>query len=535
MIPKVGRRGVGLGTALVVGALVATLGLVVTGTAVSHLGLMSRASNRAFASDLACSTLALGVERIFGDQDFGARVGVDQTLTVTLPEAPEGSVGLLSFDSAPAGTLGIPVSTNNIRGGGSVTAPDGQVVPLQSVRLVAVGRSRGTECQVEAVLHLPPFPYAAATDGAMVSQGRLDVGAVDADTAPGTPVDQLKPAKILSNAPGLSISLGPDSTINGDLLAGGSIQLDGGTRLLGQQYPNQTPRKLPRFRLQDYDPGAAAGSLPTTGGAITGAIRRTGDVTVTGSLNLQGALVYVEGSLEVTGSVSGSGILVTTGGLKVDGQTAMQASDKVALLSGGRIELLGQDRSTSRLRGVVYTEGGLTARQLRLEGALVANKGDQAEGVPVSLDDAMLLRDPGATRVEVSLSSPPPQVTVFFTPTAGWLTTPNLGMSLFPVSRGGPPWEYRGTMRGTPTGDIPLGPFATVRELAVAALQAGGGPASDPQEADYIVADIRKAIPAAPGEADGPPPMPGGGVFTVDPTELLPVADRARIILWRER
>ncbi|MEW6283337.1 MAG: hypothetical protein AB1758_32310, partial [Candidatus Eremiobacterota bacterium] len=152
-------RGLSLGSTLLVACLVVTLGLALSGVSVTHLNLSARATSSSSARDLARSVLALAVERIQGNADFGVTgpaTDVDP-LRVRFGAAP--GEGLLTFDPAEARRLGIPLSVNNLAGGRSLTAPDGQTVPTQSAYLVAVGRSGGLQRRVEAVLHLPPFPY----------------------------------------------------------------------------------------------------------------------------------------------------------------------------------------------------------------------------------------------------------------------------------------------------------------------------------------------------------------------------------------
>lgn len=539
------RRGVGLGTTLIVVALVATLGFIVVGTSISHLQVMSHTSNAAVANDLARSVLHLALARVYQDPQFGTRAGEDRSLSITLPNAPEGSQGLLTFDPANSD---VPLSTNNLEGPGSVIDPAGKMVPSQSVLFVAEGRCRGVTRRVEAVLHLPPFPYAAASDGPIVSTGGLQVGSVDADTPAGAPVADLKPATILSNAlDAEAIVLGPNSTIKGDLRAGGGIQLDpgGGTTVLGQLYPHSDPRAVPRLVATDYDPGTGAASLdPTyTDASFTGKLRRDGDLEVAHDLELQGALLYVDGDLTVHGSLTGSGILVTTGKLRVEGQTQMDSSDKVALLAQKGVQLLGKGRASSSLRGLIYTEGGFEAQQIRLEGALISSQGGPTSDA-VRLEDVSLLKDDSASKVTVDIA--PTMSAGSGNMAALHLHTFGAIISHEEVPDPPPANFLYAQIIAQPDGTVYYYACEHLGGQKTKETQGYGDPAvvNQPgqpfyqtlngklQDRDYQQM-LRQVFQSGSGGIRGGGATPGETI-TVDPSRLLPLSDAARIVLWRQ-
>ncbi|GMU51625.1 MAG: hypothetical protein AMXMBFR33_07710 [Candidatus Xenobia bacterium] len=540
------RRGIGLGITLVVVALVFTLGMVVASASVSHLSLMTRTANAARADDLARSALALAVEKLFNDQRFGTRSGEDETVTVSLPFAPEGSQGMVSFEPGK----GVPVSLNNLLGSESTVGSGGQVVPLQSAHLVAVGNCRGVTRTVEAVLHLPPFPYAVASAGPVHSGGGLEVGAVGAGLSSASGISELKPAHLLTNATGSSaLTLGPRTTIKGDLLSSGGIRLDpsGGTKVEGQVLPDQEPRTIPRLRLEDYDPEAldkpyvelASGFDQDT--ELTGSMKREGDFRVDGDLKLRGALIYVEGDVEVTGALTGSGLLVTTGKLKVGGQTRMVSSDRMAILSRGGIELEGKGKASSNLRGVVYTEGGLKAREIRLEGTLLA----QTQG-QVQLDETRLIQDPNASHVEITLTqpdsfnlfldesgihnSPPPgsfvQLNISMTSKGPHVATSFSGAGIVLLGPGA--GSYADPATGLPTFPQSFPFDAKAGDLVSHYMALCGFKISpDSRLIAKAIQDGLDKLQPAPGTTSEPE------VITVDPSAILPVSERARVILWK--
>ncbi|MEW6281694.1 MAG: hypothetical protein AB1758_24005 [Candidatus Eremiobacterota bacterium] len=562
-------RGLSLGSTLLVACLVVTLGLALSGVSVTHLNLSARATSNSSARDLARSVLALAVERIQGNADFGAPGQPTDVNPLRVQFEATPGEGLLTFDPAEARRLGIPLSVNNLAGGRSLTTPDGQTVPTQAVYLVAVGRSGGTERRVEAVLHLPPFPYAAASDGPIRSRGGLLVAAVES----GQPVDlkQLQPADLRSNATGSrALVLGPDSTVSGDVVAAGDIELDGST-VMGAVRPNEAPEFLPRIQVGDFDPLATGRAYtemeesyqgPQT---LVGVQRRKGDLLLDGDVNLNGAVLFVEGTVTVRGSLRGNGLVATTGELRVERQVDMQAGDSVALVSAGKMSLQGTGRAGSSVRGVVYTEGGLEARQLSLRGTLVAHKGDRAQASEVDLYEAGLLKDE-------SLSS----VTVRTPRTQPFTITIAANGAIDPARGGGATLTCTPRANGTLDATLTIPATGGISTTAVSTsnqsnqtVTTGGGTSSQSSSSsslaiastgggtgrtvpyrgitpaglvDAVAQDIRKYSPSLePTELRDrirelmeqvPPDSPD--VFTIDPSEMLTTPQRIRVVLWRE-
>lgn len=547
------QRGISLGSTLLVVSLVACLGMAMASLSMTHLNLSSRTLNAARARDLARAVTALAIERIQSDPTFGTEAGQERTLTVAFAEDPAGD-GWLSFDQDEATLLGRATSLNNLAGASSVTAPDGRVVPAEGVYLVAVGTFRGVSRRVVTMLHVPAFPYAAASDGPIISQGNLLVGAVEEDApAPGTPEDLL-PANLLSNAPGDgSMVLGPDSTITGDLLAAGAIELDG-TEVLGQVLPHADPQPLPRIALDDYDPlltGQAFSALegsyssPDRPLMFSGVLRRQGDVVIEADVDLRGAVLFVDGNVTIRGGLEGRGLLASTGSLTVERHTDMQAGDQLALLVGGKVDLRGRGRHSSTLRGLVYSEGGLEARQLTLRGTLISNRGEAAEGSQVQLEQAALLRDDTLTRVAVDITKPPSPTPCVYLLEDGTL----LRREDFPGGHDSPEqvpgnavlridalWNDDGTLRAA-LRPIPLDPqrlFASDQadptELAVTVSEYARDSGLFGDGIVFSVEDILAFLGAPPQAIGGVP----GGIVTVDPSELLTLADKIRLVYWRE-
>lgn len=531
------RTGLGLGVTLVVVSLIATLGFALASLCVSHLHLLSRVENEAYALDLARSTAHLAIEKIFSNRSFGAQTTGDSTLSLHQASAPADAVGMLSFLPEQAGRLGIPVSLNNIDGARSVSSTGGMVVPPQSAHLVAVGRCRGVSRQVEVILLRPAFPYAASSDGPIVSSGGLQVASRSSQNAAD---DQLKPADLQSNS---AIRLGPDSVIHGDVRAGGQIELDG-TRVLGQVWPNSDPLKLPRLQTADYDPGSGAtGLLPSySQPTFTGKLRRNGDLQIQGDMNLQGALLFVQGDLTIRGSLKGTGVLVTTGRLTVTGQTEMTSADQVALLAGGRIELQGEGQTSSSVRGVVYSEGGVVAHRLRLEGSLLS----YSDRENVQLDQVSLMRDPTAARVQVEIKSSLRSFSDFFLDPAGHVYSAIEDAQNTVGADGTYYWVH---FEQSPDGRFA---YHVCRNLFTPNYQPVDGvsrqigsisPQDLLQPDNPEVLKILSVLQLSHQQLMGYLGLGKGAgdtqqtseIVTIDPSQLLPLAQAARIALWREQ
>ncbi|MCE7872436.1 hypothetical protein DYH09_18940 [bacterium CPR1] len=401
------RRGVGLGTVLVVVALVGTLGMALAGVSVQHLSLMARSLNRSQALDLARSAMAMGLERVLTDNAYGTRPGEDTTLTFT---DSLGQKGQLTFDQGKAGQLKIPYSINNLNGTGPVPAYDGDVIPHKSVHLVAVGKTRsGVTRSVEVMLRLPPYPYAAASDFSIDASGII-VGGLDPGAPLGMPRGRLRPASIFSNAKGRhAVKLGDRSTVAGDLLAQGEIEVDRGASVAGQVREQQEPRDLPKIKIEDYDPIVKGrpyfpmdGVYPD-GLTFTGELRREGDLTIEGSMGLQGAVMFVDGAVNIAGALTGKGVLVATGNITINDHAELSAQDRVALISKKKLTLKGGGYRSSLIQGMLYSEGGFEADQLTLRGVLIARDGGHNSGKPeVKLTNSRVIKDNGIVSVTLT-------------------------------------------------------------------------------------------------------------------------------------
>lgn len=576
-------RGVGLGTVLVVVALVVTLGFALAGASVQHLGLQTRLTNGSRALDMARAAVNLGLERVLTDPDYGKDPTAD-----TLQEYSDGqgAVGRMTFNPNQASANHIPYSLNNLSGTEVKAGSTGQVVPLKTVHLIGVGTFRNVTRQVEVVLSLPPYPYAAASDGP-ISARDVIVGAAPPGSLAGIPTGKLKPASLLSNAEGKqALVLGEGSNVSGDLMARGGIKVDQGATVKGLVRPNQQERELPIWHTDDYDPivqnrpyieldeSYSAGSQNTLGTStgsepvkFTGTARRDGNLNIEGDLDIQGALVFVDGDLNVNGALTGKGVVVCTGNLTVRDHAEVDSHDKVALLTQGKMTLKGGGLSSSLITGILYSEGGFEASQLTLRGVVISRQGSSGDR-PVTLNGTRVVRDPEAVTVTVA---PTTVGQTSFVVDLGGLGGPGGGFTP-PQSpavppQGGPrmapspvPLEVPTDDPGRPVGQIGnttslLATFTVHPSLPENQYTVVFSPidAVPPVNGQFTAADMAAQIEASTGVpastvfaliehsaaaavVNTPPAVAPAYTLTVkEPSQLLPFYQQARIVLWKER
>lgn len=527
---RAGKRGVGLGTVLIVVALVGTLGMAMAGLSVQHLTTMTQTLNRSQALDLARSAMAMGLERVLADNLYGTKPGEDCTLTYT---DSEGQVGVLTFDSLRAPGLGVPCSVNNLTGTGPVSGPNGENIPHKSVHLVALGKTRsGLTRTVEVMLRLPPYPYAAASDFDIDASG-IVVGALDPGAPPGMPRGKLRPASIFSNNDGrTAVKLGDRSTVSGDLLARGEIEVDSGAQVSGDVRPNQETRDLPKIKITDYDPIVKNHpyfrmDADYPGGlTFTGELRREGNLNVNGSMSMQGAVIFVNGAVSIAGALTGKGVLVATGDVTVNDHAELDAQDRIAIVSGRKLTLRGGGYRSSLIQGTLYSEGGFEADQLTLRGVLIARDGGNGGSGGVKLTNSRVIKDDGVVSITVSSTTFDVEFGPQFWPVP---RRPKPGDPAPPD----PPEEpikayFTKHADGLYTVDIE-GVLSTdekvsEQEIAAQVAEAFGGLDPDP-----IVSAIR-----ASSTDDRHHRGNKYKLGVQDPASLLPVVEQARIMWWNE-
>ncbi|MGE0492110.1 MAG: hypothetical protein AB7S38_23045 [Vulcanimicrobiota bacterium] len=551
------KKGLSLGLVLVITALVVSAGFSLASLSITHLNLTQRATNAEQATNLARSAVNLGLARILEDaeHDYGVAGTDDETLEVQLPGTRPGAVGRLTFSRVQADDLGIPCSTNNLQGNTSVSG-DGMVVPTAAVHLVGVGECAGVVRQVDAIVSLSPFPYALASAGPVLTHGAIVVSGLDEELRAGPLVtpEQLLPADLHSNAPGPAVSLASGGQFGGDVKAVGKVSREPGVTVLGQVQSEADELDLPSFDFSQYDPQltgrvftALQPSYPDNL-TLTGTSRRQGGLTINeGGLDLEGAILYVDGDLTIRGGLRGKGIVCTTGAVTLEGTAEVDPESSLALLAAGDITLTGSGPHGSYLQGLVYTEGRFVADSVTLIGTLVASGDGSAN---VDLTDTRIF---GQTDLSVEFAlggaaGPPTArpLPSFLLPVpipSGYSSLEASGSAL-----GSGRFQVDFTLLGSPSVNrsvtVNLGASGGLEEFQdqtratfVELWQATGGSLSD-EVADFLLKSVYRNLTLdqfrGPNSGGEPGPGPTVELIRLDPSKFLKFNDRARFALWRE-
>ena len=534
-----GKRGVSLGTVLIMVSLLVTAGFALSALSISHLQIGQRQSDTMQAENLARSVVAQAWEKIVSQSshEFGkdrlATDSVDMTLGGTRP----GSWGRLSFFPTQAQSWKIRYSTNNLAGSTSQNG-DGKAVPPAGLHLIGVGQCGAARKQVEAVYHVPPFPFAVASAGPIVSTEGLTIGSLKA--LPGGPVsnEALLPADIQSNWDQQAISLQGPSHVSGDLKAVGSIYTSDKVEVLGAKLAPVQAITLPTIDFAQYDPRLLGISFDGYTSnypnqvVVTGAGFSPGSMTISsGGLKLEGGLLYVAGDLTIQGGISGKGILAVEGNLRVNGRSQVEAQDQVSILVGQNLTLTGAGSLSSYLQGTVLTGGAFSADSATLVGALVA-------GGSTTLKDSRVIQvEPQKVTITLGGITPPPVFVALATATAGDsdageltfrvqvqgtqivcdLITPGFVQPINSVTQAS--LDYLAAVQNVVT-------TSNLPSYVKQAFLSGG---LAPAIAYQLEATIAQQNP-------GPDPTPTGSgtTITLDPNQFFSLEDKMRIVFWSE-
>ena len=423
-------RGASLPTVIMVVAMMLTLGFTVVAIAFNHLTLSFKTSNQTQADHLAEAVLAKAIGEIVENPEFGlSGTAADKTVRIVRPSSPdemffklpEGSEGVLTFDETYANDLKIPYSTNN-RSEGPISGVAGIPVPEESFHLVAIARVKNCTSKMNAIVTIPKFPYSVAAAGSIRSEGGLVVASVK----PGVPYDlrypihedDLRPGHLVSNSKigdEAVFLTGEGNKIYGDLQSSSGVTLEANASVLGEVRTNAIDAVLPQLDVMDYDPESTGMDFePVTSGAgtlsVEGYNKYVGDLTVDNGIELNGGVLYVDGNLLVSaGGVTGKGALVATGGIQIHGDGEAHTDNQAALIAEGNIILRGSSSAKAKFAGLIYTEGQLSAENMRLAGVFVAAGDDSS----VEFKNTEVYEDPSLGSLEIiNEPTPPPNFIV---------------------------------------------------------------------------------------------------------------------------
>jgi hypothetical protein len=410
--------GASLPTVIMVVALMMTMAFTVCAIAFNHLNLSFRSNNNTKAEHLAEAVLALAIEKAANDiENYGVLgTAAEKTIELSFDSYPAGNRGFLSFDPDIATSLGVPFSTNN-RSENSVSGSNPkQVVPGQSLHLVARAEVGGAFSTMEAVVEIPKFPYSIASGGAIRSNGGLLVASI----RPGTIYDlslpiheeDLEPGHLVSNSTSGddAIVMAGNNKIMGDIQSASGATVEEDTEVFGVMRLNADKVTLPALNASSYDPRGAAPDGPVPGfepddsdiqyvnsGAGTLSVKgynvSESNLTVDTGITLNGGVLFVDGNLTVSsGGVKGKGAIIATGDITILGGGEATTDNEAALIADGNIILRGTPVDKAKFAGLIYTNGNLSAEDMRLAGVFVAAGEDGPMGVPgnVTLKDTEL-------------------------------------------------------------------------------------------------------------------------------------------------
>lgn len=364
-----------LATTLVVTSLALMLGLALAGTSISHLHLLGTQSRSMEAGAAAEAVLALAIEKVVSDREFGRDGAAGSFIEVDT----ERGRGRLAFDSTTAREWQIPVSLNNNFGGTSQQGWQGRAVPPEAIQLVAVGEVGGTRKVVEAVVEVPKFPFAIASSGPIESRGDLIVGGMSELAESAIDLKSLEPADLASNA---TVKLSGTTFMSGNVRAVGSIELGDSVILEGEVQPNSSPVPLAEINLEKIRPSFSS-PLGSARSPVINHSYHSNDpqLVVQDGLTLDEGILYVNGDLVVRGGIRGTGAILVNGSVEIFDGANFTADNQLALVAKDDVVIHGSGQTGSYFQGLIYTEGDLVASDVTLLGTFVANRKSTAVDV----------------------------------------------------------------------------------------------------------------------------------------------------------
>lgn len=433
------KRGAGILSVLVGSSMLLLLAFTVAGTSFHHVSMSNRMHNDQSAKNLAEAAIAKAIQKLMIDHTRYQPAAAGDN--VPIGAAPEAH-GFLTFDPTEAAAFNanlkqvrLEASVNNF--GNQSSKPAGsRTLPAESVYLRAVGVDHGVEKCVEAVLYIPQFPWAVASEGKIV--GRDTYVASVKDWADSDDPALHKPGHLVTNASGLADAVKFDGnvTVTGDVQSRSGADF-GDATIRGERRLNADAVQIPEIDTAVYNTAARAtgdnvfddSNPPTSGRPIQGeAYGRTS--LYSSGIKLDGGILYVDGSLTLTGPLEGEGAIIATGDISITGTGSLSSNNKVALVSDGDVSIQGVGTDKMELSGMIYSEGALTIDNARIKGNVLA----ATDGSSMTLTDTELIS--GSEKFEITLKTPGTTggATTLFTAPRG-LRTNGVGQTTTVVTR----------------------------------------------------------------------------------------------------
>jgi len=397
------QRGVGLATVVIVSGLAFFLLTIAVGSGLWMVSQQQRYSRYEHALRYAQCGFQAALSHLQED-DTGQWSGPMAPIK-PLPGHPADAGAVVRFGDC---TKELGVCENRLTKVDLVTSKSGVTVPKGCVYLSSTGHYAGQQATVEGVIHVSEFPFALASSGPLKTSGSFLVGAVENASVLGQDHLErfLKRGSLLSNAAGVAVQLdGAPVHVTGDVVTAGSVRLGSGVLVDGSLKEHREPRTIPTINLQEHDPADQAGVRILESNHLTnpdvfeGYVRASGPVEIDGELQLQEAIVYVDGSLTVRGRLSGVGALFCTGPVRLE-SSSIGALSQLAIVSGGDLSITGRGKAASRIAGLLVSKGNLTLSDVTVVGCvLCAGSEDRV----LSLHNVDAFGSPEGTHFEFSL------------------------------------------------------------------------------------------------------------------------------------
>lgn len=404
-----GRRhqiGLSLGSVLLISLIVSTLLFALASTSVSHLHLRNHRSNAQLAENEAKSLVNLALAHVLQTEAEGE---AEDPSPIVFEAFPERAISYTPGDN--------PYCTNNLFGAGSKEGWNGRVVPPESLHLVAEASMGGVTRTAEAVYFIPSFPYAVASASPIRSEGTVLVGSMKSkdEASDGIEASELGPADLFSNASGAAaIALSSGSEVKGDVGAVGEVALNGAI-VKGQVDGGSEAVALPKIDVRRHDPDGLTGTndLSTLAPediprALEGLNRHDGDLELSGPLELDNAVLFVDGDFTLRrsfsdGGLRGYGALVVTGETRIEGASDFAHVNGLALLSEGDLTIKGDGLDDSYFQGLLYSNGSVSTQNVTVLGGIISNSDDHTDGVSLEESKAIHVSE----LLSITVESPP--------------------------------------------------------------------------------------------------------------------------------
>jgi len=337
--------------------------------------------------------------------DFGLN---KETLRSTItPEMSEDEAfHIVTFDSSSA----FPHSTNNTTLSNNSGA-FGRTVPDGMIHLVSTGYCKGQYRTIECVVEKPPFPFGLASSGPIHSDTPLTVKGVSSlanlqagdidrpghilcNSPAGVKIDQVNPPRP-TEISGFVKSVGPaviaqPAVVRGGLRTGADVSTLADINI--QNFRNEGEPGVVTLLDAQYDEPQEMDIMYFYSGDT---------LTYAEDVDLDQALLYVEGNLVIKGAVTGEGLIIVDGDVTFESGTSLSGSNKMAILASGDITIRGNNNYFS---GLVYCEGNFSASDVTIVGNTIINSKDSTKG-KASLNNVTVISNEETADMTITVTS----------------------------------------------------------------------------------------------------------------------------------